>query len=65
MERPLDTIRSFESAIDSSYTRRYSAQPGRHHPLLPHEARALPVLYGSVISRARFILVLDQIMRRV
>lgn len=28
LERPLDTIRSFEAAIDGSYTRRFSSRPG-------------------------------------
>lgn len=29
MERPLDTIRSFEAAIDGSYSRRASSRPGQ------------------------------------
>ena len=31
MERPLDTIRSFEAAIDGSYSRRASFRAGRTH----------------------------------
>ena len=34
MERPLDTIRSFEAAIDGSYSRRASFRAGTRHCLL-------------------------------
>ena len=41
MERPLDTIRSFEAAIDSGYeTRRRSVQPGRPESSLQQDSRA-------------------------
>jgi len=36
MERPLDTIRSFEAAIDGSYNKRFSTfKPGEHDHYTP------------------------------
>ncbi len=33
MERPLDTIRSFEKAIDEGYKRRSTFKPGKRHDI--------------------------------
>ena len=42
LERPLDTIRSFEAAIDGSYNRRQSIRPGKTDvPYMQDESEAI------------------------
>ncbi|POS87599.1 hypothetical protein EPUL_001187 [Erysiphe pulchra] len=46
-ERPLDTIRSFEAAIDGSYSRKSQIRNGSSHPAQEERYRARPRSYYS------------------